>query len=131
MGGPTWRRFRLQTLLIVVMLVAVLLGGLKALERRGRFIRNQAQVRVWTGQTAIFPQLAEQARSKGDIAGAAKWDELAVYADGWRRVSEHNASGGGRADPPPIPKNPRWPHKSKQPQISEELEKGWGADPGE
>src|SRR5689334_20148681 len=51
MSGPTWWQFRLRTLLIVVMLVAVLLGGLKTLlERRGRFIRNQGQVRAWTGQ---------------------------------------------------------------------------------
>jgi hypothetical protein len=107
MSGPTWRRFRLRTLLIVVTLVAVLLGGLRMLERRGRFIRNQRQVRAWTGQRNKYQQLAELARSKGDVAGAAEWDELAVYADGWRRVFEHLASGGSWDNGPPIPKDPR------------------------
>src|SRR5437764_10490930 len=117
MSRPTWRRFRLRSLLIVVMLVAVLLGGLRTLlERRGRFVRNQGQVRAWTGQRNKYQQLAELARSKGDIAGAAKWDELAVYADGWRRVFEHRVSGGGQDHEPPIPKNPQWPPVSKQPQ---------------
>lgn len=115
MRGPTWRRFRLRTLLIVVILVAALLGGLRTLERRGRFIRNQGQVRAWTGQRNKYQQLAELARSKGDIAGAAKWDELAVYADGWRRVFEHRASGGGPDREPPIPKSPQWPPAPKQP----------------
>jgi hypothetical protein len=116
MSGPTWRRFRPRTLFIVVMLVAVLLVGHRTLERRARFIRNQGQVRAGTGERNKYQQLAELARSKGDIAGAAKWDELAVYADGWRRVFEHRASGGGPGDEPPIPGDPQWPPTPKQPQ---------------
>jgi hypothetical protein len=116
MSRPVWRRFWLRTLLVVVMLVVVLLGGHRKLERRGRFIRTQGQVKAWTGQRNKYQQLGELARSKGDIADAGKWDELAVYADGWRRVFEHRASGGGPGHEPPIPKDPQWPPVSKQPQ---------------
>jgi hypothetical protein len=45
--------------------------------------------------------------------GAAKWDELAVYAEGWRRVFEHRASEGVPGHEPPIPKDPLWSHVSK------------------
>jgi hypothetical protein len=116
MCGPTWRRFGMRMLLIVAMLVAASLAGLRTLERRGRFIRNQGQVRAWTGQRNRYQQLAALARSKGDIAGAAKWDDLAVFADGWRRVFEHLASGGSWEDGPPVPKDPQWPPVSKPPQ---------------
>jgi hypothetical protein len=115
MRGPTWWRFRLRTLLIVVMLVALLFGGLRALERQGRYVRNQGQVRAWTGQRNKYRQLSELARSKGDIADATKWDELAEYADGLRRVYEH-AAQGGPGPAPPMPKNPEWPPVRKQPQ---------------
>lgn len=114
MSGPTWRRFRLRTLLVAVVVMAVVLGGIRWLEQRGRFVRNQGQVRAWTGQRDKFQQLAEHARSKGDIAGAAKWDELAAYADGWRRVFEHRTSGGGPGHEPPIPRYPQWPPITKQ-----------------
>lgn len=115
MSGLIWRLFRLWTLLVVVMLVAISLGGLWTLQWRGCFMSNQGQVRVWTGQRNRYQQLAEQARSNGDIDGAAKWDKLAVYADQWRRVFEHRVSGGGPGREPPIPKDPLWPPVSKQP----------------
>src|SRR5437868_1333958 len=108
MRGSTWRRVRLRTLLIVVMVVAVPLGGIRWLEQRGRYLRNEGQVRAWTGQRDRFRELAGLARSKGDRAGAGKWDELAVYADGWRRVFEHLRSGGDLGHGPPIPKDPTW-----------------------
>lgn len=108
MSVPTWR-FRLRTLLIMVILVGALLGGLRLLEGRGRYIRNnQGQVRAWTGQRNKYQQLAELARSRGDMAGAAKWDSLAAYADGWRRMFEHLALGGIWDNVPLIPKNPEW-----------------------
>src|SRR5947208_2772630 len=115
MTGAIWRQFRLRQLLIVVVLVAVLLAGLRAVEQRARFVRNQGQVRAWTGQRNKYRQLAELARSEGDIAGAAKWDDLAAYADGWRRVFEYRAPGGGPGLQPPLPKNPEWPPISQQP----------------
>src|SRR5437588_12242368 len=102
MTGAIWRQFRLRQILIAVVLVAVLLAGLQAVEQRARFVRNQGQVRAWTGQRNKYQQLAELARSRRDTAGAAKWDELAAYADGWRRVFEHRASGGGPGHEPPI-----------------------------
>ncbi len=105
MSKPIWR-VRLRTLLILLMLVGALLGGLRLLEQRGRFIRNQGQVRAWTGQRNKYQQLAELARSRGDMAGAAKWDSLAAYADGWRRMFKHLGSGGRWNNGPPIPKNP-------------------------
>ena len=115
MSGPI-SRFRLRTLLILVMLVAVLLAGVRSLERMGRINLRRHQAEVWAGESKQRRKLADIARSRGDLAGAAKWDELAVYADGWRRVFEHRASGGSWNNGPPIPKDPRWPPVSKQPQ---------------
>ena len=107
MSKPIWR-VRLRTLLILLMLLGALLGGHRLLQQRVRFIRNQGQIRAWTGQRNKYQQLAETARSSGDMAGAAKWDSLAAYADGWRRVFEHLGSGGRWNNGPPLPKNPDW-----------------------
>lgn len=54
MSWLTWRQFRLRTLLLMVTVVGVLLGGLVTLKRRARFIRFQAQVRVWTDHLPCF-----------------------------------------------------------------------------
>ena len=117
MRRPAWRRSRLRTVLAVVMPLAVLLGGLRMLERRGRVVRDQGQVRAWAGQRNKYQQLAELARSKGDMAGAETWDELAVYADGWRRVFEYRAAGGEPGHEPPIPRDPLLPPPLKQPEL--------------
>jgi hypothetical protein len=105
MRVPIWR-FRLRTLLILVMLMAALLGGARSLEKMGRINRHRHQAKVWAGEMNKRQELADIARSSDDLAGAAKWDSLAKYADGWRRVFEHLASGGEWGNGPPIPKNP-------------------------
>src|SRR4051812_42721395 len=115
MSGPI-SRFRLRTLLILVMLVAVLLASVRSLARMGRMNLHRHQAEVWAGESKQRQKLADIARSRGDLAGAAKWDELAVHADGWRRRFEHLASGGSRDTGPPIPKAPQWPPTPKQPQ---------------
>ena len=115
MNGPIWR-FRLRTLLILVMLVAALLGGVRTLERMGRLNHHRHQAEVWAGERNVRQKFADIARSRGDLAGAARWDRDAAYADGLRRVFEHLALGGDPGHGPPIPKDPQWPPASKQPQ---------------
>jgi hypothetical protein len=103
MNAVVWR-LRPKTLVIAMALVAVALYSDRMLKRRAGFIRDSAQVRVWTGERNMRQKLANAARSKGDREEAAKWDKLTAYAEGWRQVFEHRMSGSDFGDGPPIPK---------------------------
>ena len=108
MHKPFWR-VRLRTYLVAVTLTGALLGcSLRWIEERRCYVRNHSHVEVWTGQRNIDRRLAELARSRGDSAGAAKWDAQAAHADGWRRVFEHLEAGGHWDDGPPVPRIPEW-----------------------
>jgi hypothetical protein len=99
-------RFTVRRMMAAVAVIATLLCGHRALEQRSRYVRNHSQVRVWAGQRDKYKGLAELARSKGDLVGAAEFDKLAMHAEGLRRVFEHLAAGGNWNGGPPIPKDP-------------------------
>ena len=93
MPGPKLR-FRVRTLLIVVALVAIFLGGSRMALRtyRAKMYRQDAQ--FWADWRDRYQEAAARFRSSGDTAGAAKRDRRAAYCEEQRRIMEHAASTG-------------------------------------
>ena len=87
-------RFRVRTLLMVVALVAVFLGGSRMALTTYRAKSYRQDVQFWADWRDRYQQAAARFRSSGDTARAAKRDRLAAYCEEWRRIMEHAASTG-------------------------------------
>jgi hypothetical protein len=91
MRALTAEQFRLRTLLVLVMTVAIVLGGILHLARnanRTRLLDIENQVRTWARQRDLDRRRAEQARSSGDLEAAAEWERRAAYSESARLMVE-------------------------------------------
>jgi hypothetical protein len=101
------RGFRVRTLLILIMLVGVLLGGSRMAMRtyRANMYGRQALEAAYSRDR--HRQNAVMYRLRDDTVAAEKQDKLAEYSEDWRRVLEHAASSGemvyASSGPQPIP----------------------------
>ena len=105
MIGETRRRFRLQTLLALIAILAVIFGIVRYRYQRDYLSLVRAWANHFHANRAMLLNQSDVTQKNGAPQLSMKYGELAKLNDAWYRYYDHFAKGGQAADAPPRPKD--------------------------
>lgn len=96
-------RFRVRTLMLIVLLVALGFGGYRVLAEREKRRRLAEQYAYWSDAHQSYRALIRDAEERGRPDLVRSYQVQSTRAAGWARYFHHFLSGGGNDDRPPYP----------------------------